>query len=194
MSEPTTPTPLDALDGGRGILLVTGAPGAGKSTITDLVTRALTRSARLDGFFVSQLVVSGHVWALGEPADEAARQVRLCHANLCALAGNVADAGFTPVIDTVVPDREQLGHFRDGLAGRPLLLVVLDPGADACIERNANRPPREQFFFDGYDRLRRTMRDGFGELGWWLDTSGLTAEETAAQILQQAPTRALVAP
>lgn len=148
MSEPTTPAPLHALDEGRGILLVTGAPGAGKSTITDLVTRALTRSARLDGFIVSQLVVSGHVWALGEPVDEAARQVRLCHANLCALAGNVADAGFTPVIDTVVPDREQLDHFRDG----------------------------------------------FGELGWWLDTSGLTAEETAAQILQQAPTRALVAP
>jgi hypothetical protein len=33
---------------------------------------------------------------------------RLCNRNLCTLANNFCDAGFTPLIDTVIPDREQL--------------------------------------------------------------------------------------
>jgi len=70
----------------------------------------------VDAYIVCGMVVSGHVWALGEPADEAARQIRLCHENLFALATNV-----------VVPDLANLDGFRSALSDR-LCLVVLDPG------------------------------------------------------------------
>ncbi|HWM38037.1 MAG TPA: phosphotransferase, partial [Streptomyces sp.] len=83
-------------------LMVTGMPGAGKSTVTRLVTERLPRSARLDGDELNRMIVSGFVWALGEPADEAARQVELLHRNLCALATNFSDAGFTPVLDLMI--------------------------------------------------------------------------------------------
>ncbi|RZU13599.1 hypothetical protein EV645_4446 [Kribbella rubisoli] len=66
--------------------LVTGMPGAGKSTVTRLVAEQLPRSARLGGDEFNQLIVNGFVWALAEPADEAARQVELLHRNLCAPA------------------------------------------------------------------------------------------------------------
>ena len=137
------------LDGGRACLLITGAPGAGKSTISRLVADELTRSALMDSFFIGRLIASGYVWPLGEPADEAARQVRLLNTNVCALAGNFADAGFTPVIDIVLPDGEQLDTYRKALASRRLLLIVLDPGAEVCRHRNETRPPEQQFFFDG---------------------------------------------
>ena len=181
------------LDLGRVCLIVTGAPGAGKSTVSRAVAAALSRSARLDAYVISGLIVSGHVWALGEPAEEASRQVRLCHDNLCALATNLANAGFTPVIDVVVPDGANLDQFRSALGDR-LRLVVLDPGTDVCVNRNATRPPVEQFFFDGYDGLQATMHTGFGGLGWWLDTSTQTPEETVEQLLSHADERARLDP
>jgi len=51
-----------------------------------MVAERLPRSARLDGDELNRMIVNGFVWALGEPADKAARQVELLHRNLCALA------------------------------------------------------------------------------------------------------------
>ncbi|GAA3189265.1 AAA family ATPase [Streptomyces virens] len=173
-------------------LIVTGMPGAGKSTVTRLVAERLPRFARLDGDFVSRLVVSGRVGALGEPADEAARQVELCNRNLCTLANNFSDAGFTPVIDWVIPDRAQLDFFVSLLAARQVLFVVLAPGIEACRYRNTLRDPQEQFHFDGYEDLDADMKRELGDLGWWFDTSALTPEETADRVVREARHRALV--
>jgi predicted kinase len=180
----------ETLDNGRSCLIITGAPGAGKSTVCHLVAQRLSRSALLNGDQINRLIVNGRVWSLGQPADEAAAQVRLCNENLCALAANFADSGITPVIDWIVPDREQLDTYLDALSPRQVLLVVLVPGIGVCRYRNSVRDHQEQFFFDDYETLTAGMRDGFGTVGWWFDTSNLTSDETAAQIIAKAPTLA----
>lgn len=171
-------------------LIVRGMPGAGKSTVTRLVAQRLSRSAVLDGDAFNRMIVNGFVWALGEPADEAARQVELLHRNLCALASNFSDAGFTPAIDAIVPSREKLDFFLDRLTPRPVLFVVLAPGIDVCRYRNTIRDPRERFDFDGYEDLEADMKREFGDAGWWFDTAALTPEQTADDVVREASHRA----
>jgi hypothetical protein len=167
-------------------------PAAGKSTITRILAEKLPRSARMDGDVVNRFVISGRIWALGEPADEAARQVELCNRNLCALAANFADADFTALIDWIVPTREQFDLFVNLLAPRPVMFVVLSPGSESCNYRNTTRNPEAQFDFDGYEALDASMRRELGDVGWWFDTSGLSPEQTAEQVLIHAQRRALV--
>lgn len=187
-----TNTAAGSIDHGRACLLITGPPGAGKSTVSALIADTLTRAALLRGDLVGRLVASGYVWPLGEPAEEAEHQVHLCNQNLTMLATNFADQQFTPVIDWIVPDRDQLNFYRQALHPRPFLLVVLAPSQEVCHARNALRVPEEQFSFDGYDKLLTSMRDGFGDLGWWLDSSELTAQSTASLIVRHAFDRALI--
>jgi hypothetical protein len=73
---------------------------------------------------------------------------------------------------------------------RPTRLVVLAPGIDACKRRNAMRPVYEQFEFDGYAELEADMKRDLDDVAWWFDTSALTPEATAEQLIREAAARA----
>lgn len=166
-----------------GCVIVTGMPGAGKTTITSGVARLMPRAALVGGDALNAMVRSGSVSFLGRPSEEALRQDELCNRNMCALANNFVDFGFTVLMDTVLADRSELDFFIALMSPRPVRLVVLDPGIDVCKRRNAGRHPEDQFEFDGYERLQADMKREFGDVGWWLDTSAMTEERTAERLL-----------
>jgi predicted kinase len=174
-----------------GCVIVSGMPGAGKTTVTSLAGRLLPRAARVGGDDVNEMVRSGYVWFMGEPTPEALRQDQLCNRNMCSLANNFIDFGFTVLMDTVVADRAELDFFLALLSPRPVRLVILAPGIDACRHRNSNRASEEQFDFDGYDRLDADMRREFADCAWWFDTAALTSEQTAEQFVTDAASRAV---
>lgn len=165
-------------------LVITGMPGAGKSTVTRLLGQRFPRAARLDGDDLNRMIVNGRVWALGEPADEAARQVDLCDRNLCTLAANFADAGFQPIIDSVIDSRRRVDNIVEHLALLSPMLIVLAPTIETCRTRNAHRDPRERFDFDGYEDLQARLRSELGEVAHWLDSTDFTAEQTADQVVR----------
>ena len=173
-----------------GCVIVTGMPGAGKTTVTALAARLLPRAAQVKGDTVSYMVLSGRVGFQDEPADEAVRQGELVNRNLTALANNFIDFGFTVLMDTVVPGRVKLDRLLGLLRPRPVRLVILAPGIEACRYRNSIRDSEERFDFDGYERLEADMRRDLDQLGWWFDTSALTPADTAAQLVAEAPSRA----
>jgi predicted kinase len=171
-------------------VLVSGMPAAGKSTVTGLAARLLPRAARIKADDVNELIHSGRVWRLGAPTDEAERQAELCDRNLCCLANNLVDSGFTVLIDHLVTNQGELAFLAGLLAPRPVLLVTLAPTASVCQERNRTRTPDERWEFNGYDRLAADLSRDFRDIGWWFDTSALTAQQTAEQLVREAADRA----
>lgn len=173
-----------------GCVIVTGMPGAGKSTVTDLAARLLPKAAQVRGDDMNQMIKSAYIGWIGKPSDEALRQDELCNRNMCALAKNFVDVGFTVLLDTVLADRPELDFFLALLSPRPVRLVVLAPGIDVCKHRNATRHPEDRFDFDGYERLEVEMKREFGDAGWWFDTSTLSPDETAERLVAEATDRA----
>ncbi len=173
-----------------GCVIVSGMPGAGKSTVTALAAGFLPRGAQVKGDDVNQMIRSGRVWFMGQPKEEALRQDELCNRNMCSLANNFVDFGFAVLMDTVVADRSELDFLLTLLSPRPVRLVTLAPGVAVCEHRNAARHPDERFQFDDYHRLDTDMRRELGDVGWWFDTSALTPAESAEQLVLEAATRA----
>jgi chloramphenicol 3-O-phosphotransferase len=173
-----------------GCVIVTGMPGAGKSTVTALAARLLPKAAQVTGDDMTQMIQSGSVGWMEKPAAEALGQDQLCNRNLCSLASNFIDFGFVVLMDTVLADRTELDFFLALLSPRPVRLVVLAPGIDVCKQRNGTRPPEARFEFDGYERLEADMTRTFGDLGWWFDTSALSPDETAQELVSQVCERA----
>ena len=172
-----------------GCVIVTGMPGAGKSTITHLAAASLPKAAQVKGDDMNQMIKSGYVGWMSKPVGEALHQDELCNRNMCALANNFIDFGFTVMLDTVLADRAELDFFLALLSPRPVRLVVLAPGIGACEHRNAIRAPEERFAFAGYEQLEADMIREYGDVGWWFDTSDLGPAETAERLVAEVASR-----
>ncbi|HEY7269956.1 MAG TPA: AAA family ATPase [Dehalococcoidia bacterium] len=162
------------------VILISGIPGAGKSTIARALAARSERGVHIEGDALQRMIVSGGEWPSAEITPEAARQMDLRLANACLLAQSFAKAAFTVVLDDVLI-AFRLDDYRARLSSLELYFVLLLPDLDALRQRNAGRPDKDVFeawkFLDA--EVRHTTPAGL-----WLDTTALSEEETVHEIEQ----------
>jgi predicted kinase len=175
------PAPLDCPPA---IIVITGIMAAGKSTVAHLLAQRFARGVHVEADVLQRMIVSGGEWVQqpGEPAGEAARQLRLRLKNMCLLGISFFQAGFTVVLDDIIlGGRWQ--ELQEELEGYPFSLVVLAPSVDEVVQqrdRQRSKLPLGETWASYLDDAFRSTMTGVGH---WIDTSHQTPEQTVEQIL-----------
>jgi predicted kinase len=118
-------------------IILTGPPGAGKSTVAAVLAARLERAAHVPIDFFRKMVKGGyaspHHWN-----DEVARQYRIARKSAAQTAITLAAGGFEPILDDIVP-ADWVDEWRRELAGLDYRFVVLRPALAVALSRNQAR-------------------------------------------------------
>lgn len=176
-----------ALTDDAAMVLITGIPAAGKSTVADRLARRFRRGVHVKGDVFRRMVVTGRHEMTSTPSEEARRQLRLRY----RLAGQTADtyyeAGFSVVIQDVAIG-PLLTTYVNAIRARPLVLVVLAPRPEVVARREAART-KLAYSDDAatITALDAALRRETPRIGLWIDTSTQSPDETVDEIIRRGP-------
>jgi predicted kinase len=171
------------------IILITGNMASGKSSVAQALAERLPRSVHLRGDLFRRLIVNGRAEMGVELSMEAERQLQLRYSLAAEVAKRYAQAGFTVVYQDII-----IGPTLNDVVGllQPYqpFVIVLCPRPEVVAARDQARDKTgypDRASVDAFDRVLRTETP---RLGYWLDNSDLTIDETVAHILAEMPTGA----
>lgn len=168
------------------IILLTGPPGGGKSTVGRLVAEAFERSVHIEADVVRESIVGGFITPSATMGDEGIAQFALQREIVVHWALAKAGAGYVPVIDDApIPP---LGHFEqqyEPLLTRPdVRPVIVRADADVVRARIRARAGRfDDMLITVVDHALEFL-DALDQDRWHtVDSTDLTVEESAEAIV-----------
>ncbi len=168
------------------ILILSGVPGAGKSSVARAWLQTFPRGLHLPVDDLRELVVSGTAHPSLQPNPEVTRQFSLARQVAFGAAHLYAREGFAVALDDVLWPHDP-DTFLGVAAQLPVTRVLLRPSLEAALRRNRERTHKP---FDTatlapiIEGLHAGMSPAaFKAAGWRvLDSSDLTLEETVARL------------
>ena len=165
-------------------LILTGPPGAGKTTVAELLGARYARAVHLESDRFFRFIESGFIapWR-----SESHEQNVVVMGIVAEAAARYARAGYFTIVDGILTPGWFLEPIRDALLsdGITVSLAILRPSLEAAVARARGRsaePLREP------DAIAQLWQ-GFADLGELerhvIDNEGLSAEETTEALVEK---------
>ena len=176
--------PAMVLTDDAAMVLITGIPAAGKSTVADRLARRFERGVHVRGDVFRRMVVTRRYEMTSTPAEAAWRQLRLRYRLAAQTADAYCEAGFSVVVQDVAIG-PLLTTYVNAIRARPLVLVVLAPQPEVVARREAART-KVAYRDDAatITALDAALRQETPRIGLWIDTSTQSPDETVDEIIQ----------
>jgi dephospho-CoA kinase len=160
------------------LLILTGPAGAGKNTISKVISSKRENCAIVDVDTVRHMVVKPHKapWE----GEEGHKQVLLGVRNSTLLAENFLKEGLDVIILDVVSE-ETIKIYKTVLANYSPKIIMLLPSLSEVKKRNGSR---EYILEEERVAYLHTQQSELKNVDEIIDNTNLTAEETASKISQ----------
>lgn len=170
------------------IFIVSGVPGAGKTSLSQALMQRFSRSIHIPVDSIRSWVVEGYADPTRPWNDETERQFRMAREGAAEIARRFNDAGFAVAIDDVLWPHEVEAIFAPALPGRPLHRIFLHTPLEVTLRRNATRTNKsfDTAVLEETIRMLHARVDPAHEhwSGWLvLDTSEMTPAQTVEAVL-----------
>ena len=164
------------------IILISGPAGAGKSTVSRLLSKTFGKCALIEVDLIRQMIKQGNISPFAENGVGDG-QLRLGVMNACSLAKNFAQAGFHVIVDDVVSETKRLDLYFEQLSGLDLRVFLLLPNEETMRKRDLQRAEGSQMKESATVLHKRFQKLLDSEKRWTvIDSSDHTAEETVQAI------------
>lgn len=161
---------------------------SGKSTIAQLLAERFDKSVHLRGDIFRKMIVRHRQEMKPEVNEEQMDQLRLRYRLTGQAANTYSEAGFTVIVQDVIIG-PLLNEFIADIKNRPLYVVVLCPNVEVVGKRENNRTKKAYGPWT-VEMLNEILLHNTPRVGYWIDSSELTSEQTVEEILnycQQTP-------
>jgi predicted kinase len=166
------------------VLVLTGPPGAGKTTTARLLAAGSERAVHLESDSFFHFISAGYI----EPWKPESHEQNTAVMHIVGTAAAAyADAGYFTIVDGIISPRWFFEPLRNALqaAGHTVAYAVLRMPLAACMSRAASRDASR---LADAGVIAQLWRD-FDDLGSLernvVDSSGKSAEEAAAEVAQR---------